>query len=115
MGLQPPALRIQRELGLRFDSSLMADDDYVHFNMNRFTGLRPYTPPADVYDIFVRAFERAYDECGLLLLAMHPNVIAYRSRAWIPEQLLAHIRPRADARVVTHADIARHVPTQCPA
>ena len=135
----PTTLRIQRELGLLYDSSLMADDDAyellengeatgivelpvewirddaVYFNMNRFTGLRPYTPPADVYDIFLREFERAYDEGGLFLLTMHPHVIGYRSRIWILEQLLAHIRQRADVWVATHADIARYVQAQCPA
>jgi peptidoglycan/xylan/chitin deacetylase (PgdA/CDA1 family) len=129
----PTTLRIQRELGLLYDSSLMADDDAyellengeatgivelpvewirddaVYFNMNRFTGLRPYTPPADVYDIFLREFERAYDEGGLFLLTMHPHVIGYRSRIWILEQLLAHIRQRADVWVATHADIVRYV------
>ena len=135
----PTTLRIQRELGLLYDSSLMADDDAyellengeatgivelpvewirddaVYFNMNRFTGLRPYTPPADVYDIFLREFERAYDEGGLFLLTMHPHVIGYRSRIWILEQLLAHIRQRSDVWVATHADIARYVQAQCPA
>jgi peptidoglycan-N-acetylglucosamine deacetylase len=135
----PTTLRIQRELGLLYDSSLMADDDAyellengeatgivelpvewirddaVYFNMNRFTGLRPYTPPADVYDIFLREFERAYDEGGLFLLTMHPHVIGYRSRIWILEQLLAHIRQRTDVWVATHADIARYVQAQCPA
>jgi peptidoglycan/xylan/chitin deacetylase (PgdA/CDA1 family) len=135
----PTTLRIQRELGLLYDSSLMADDDAyellengeatgivelpvewirddaVYFNMNRFTGLRPYTPPADVYDIFLREFERAYDEGGLFLLTMHPHVIGYRSRIWILEQLLAHIRQRPDVWVATHADIARYVQTQSPA
>lgn len=135
----PTTLRIQRELGLLYDSSLMADDDAyelmengeptgivelpvewirddaVYFNMNRFTGLRPYTPPADVYDIFLREFERAYDEGGLFLLTMHPHVIGYRSRIWILEQLLAHIRQRGDVWFATHADVAAYVSAQCPA
>lgn len=132
-------LRIQRELGLLYDSSLMADDDpyellekgeatgivelpvewirddAVYFNMNRFTGLRPYTPPTDVYDIFVREFERAYDESGLFLLTMHPHVIGYRSRIWILEQLLEHISQRPDVWIATHADIASFVKANCPA
>ena len=78
----PDTLRIERELGLLYDSSLMADDDpyelledgeptgivelpvewirddAVYFNMNRSTGLRPYTAPTDVFDIFVREFDR---------------------------------------------------------
>ncbi|MFO1191390.1 MAG: polysaccharide deacetylase [Rhodoferax sp.] len=135
----PSTLRIQRELGLLYDSSLMADDDAyellengeatgivelpvewirddaVYFNMNRMTAARPYTPPADVFDIFVREFERAYDEGGLFLLTMHPHVIGYRSRIWILEQLLAHIRQRPDVWVATHADIARYLQANCPA
>lgn len=132
-------LRIQRELGLLYDSSLMADDDpyellekgeatgivelpvewirddAVYFNMNRFTGLRPYTPPSDVYDIFVREFERAYDENGLFLLTMHPHVIGYRSRVWILEQLLEHISQRSDVWIATHAEIAAFVKSNSPA
>jgi competence CoiA-like predicted nuclease len=46
---------------------------------------------------------------------MHPHVIGYRSRIWILEQLLAHIRQRPDVWVATHADIARYVQTQSPA
>lgn len=135
----PSTLRIQRELGLLYDSSLMADDDAyellengeatgivelpvewirddaVYFNMNRMTAARPYTPPADVFDIFVREFDRAYEEGGLYLLTMHPHVIGYRSRIWILEQLLAHIRQRPDVWVATHADIARYLQANCPA
>jgi peptidoglycan/xylan/chitin deacetylase (PgdA/CDA1 family) len=135
----PDTLRIERELGLLYDSSLMADDDpyelveqgeatgivelpvewirddAVYFNMNRYTGLRPYTPPTDVYDIFVREFERAYDEGGLFLLTMHPHVIGYRSRIWILEQLLEHICQRPDVWVATHAEIAAFVKATCPA
>ena len=78
----PNTLAITREMGLLYDSSLMADDDRyellldgeptgvvelpvewirddaVYFNMNRFAALRPYTPPTAVLDIFRREFER---------------------------------------------------------
>jgi peptidoglycan/xylan/chitin deacetylase (PgdA/CDA1 family) len=84
----PQTLAIQRELGLLYDSSLMADDDpyelvedgeptgiielpvewirddAVYFNMNRFQALRPYTSPAVVLDIFKREFDQAYEEGG---------------------------------------------------
>ena len=109
-------LKIQRELGLLYDSSLMADDDpyelvedgeatgmvelpvewirddAVYFNMNRFTAHRPYTPPPAVLDIFKREFDRAYQEGGLFLLTMHPHVTGYRSRIFILEELIAHIQ-----------------------
>ncbi|WP_048646347.1 polysaccharide deacetylase family protein [Nitratireductor soli] len=126
-------LQIERELGLLYDSSLMADDDpyeiveegqptgivelpvewirddAVYFNMNRFQALRPYTPPTDVLDIFKREFDRAYAEGGLFLLTMHPHVSGYRSRIFILEELIAHIKAHDDVWFATHADIAAYV------
>lgn len=129
----PATLAIQRELGLLYDSSLMADDDpyeleengeptgivelppewirddAVYFNMNRFASLRPYTPPADVLDIFTREFEGAWNEGGLFVLTMHPHVIGYRSRMFILEELIARMKARGDVWFATHAQVARHV------
>jgi len=126
-------LKIQRELGLLYDSSLMADDDpyeiveegvptgivelpvewirddAVYFNMNRFTAHRPYTPPPAVLDIFKREFDQAYKEGGLFLLTMHPHVTGYRSRIFILEELIRHIQNHDDVWFGTHADIARFV------
>jgi peptidoglycan/xylan/chitin deacetylase (PgdA/CDA1 family) len=124
-------LEIERELGLIYDSSLMADDDpyeideegkptgivelpvewirddAVYFNMNRFTAHRPYTPPPAVLDIFKREFDRAYKEGGLFLLTMHPHVSGYRSRIFILEDLIRHIQDHEGVWFGTHADIAR--------
>lgn len=129
----PSTLRIERELGLLYDSSLMADDDpyelveagtptgivelpvewirddAVYFNMNRFAALRPYTPPEAVFDIFRREFEAAYEEGGLFLLTMHPHVIGYRSRIWILEALLDLAANLPDVWIATHAEIAAFV------
>ena len=125
-------LEIERELGLLYDSSLMADDDpyelvedgeqtgivelpvewirddAVYFNMNRFTAHRPYTPPPAVLDIFKREFDRAYQEGGLFLLTMHPHVSGYRSRIFILEELIQYIQQHDDVWFGTHADIARY-------
>jgi hypothetical protein len=76
--------------------------------MNRFGAQRPYTPPADVLDIFRREFDGARAEGGLFLLTMHPHVIGYRSRIFILEELLDHIASTGDAWIATHAEIARH-------
>lgn len=125
-------LAIQRELGLIYDSSLMADDDPYelvengeptgivelpvewirddapYFNMNRFQALRPYTPPPAVLDIFIREFDRAHQEGGLFLLTMHPHVITYRSRIFILEELIRHIKAKGGAWFATHEQVARH-------
>src|SRR5204862_4344188 len=103
----PSTLAISREMGLLYDSSLMADvdcyellmegeatgvvelpvewirDDAVYFNMNRFASLRPYTPPTDVYDIFKRECDAAHREGGIFQLTMHPHISGYRPRGWI--------------------------------
>ncbi len=129
----PATLTIQREMGLLYDSSLMADDDpyeleqqgvatgivelpvewirddAVYFNMNRFQALRPYTAPGTVLDIFRREFDGAWDEGGLFLLTMHPHVIGYRSRLFILRELIAHMRAKGGCWFATHRDIAAHV------
>ncbi|MCU0818360.1 MAG: polysaccharide deacetylase [Beijerinckiaceae bacterium] len=128
----PATLKIQRELGLLYDSSLMADndpyelvekgeptgivelpvewirDDAPYFNMNRFQALRPYTPPTAVLDIFMREFEGAHAEGGLFLLTMHPHVTGYRSRLFILEELIRAAKAKGDCWFATHADVARH-------
>ncbi len=129
----PATLTIQREMGLLYDSSLMADDDpyelnqdgvptgivelpvewirddAVYFNMNRFAALRPYTPPPAVFDIFRREFDQAYQDGGLFLLTMHPHVIGYRSRMFILRDLIGHMQARPGVWFATHRDVALHV------
>jgi peptidoglycan/xylan/chitin deacetylase (PgdA/CDA1 family) len=128
----PNTLRIEQELGLLYDSSLMADedcyeleldgkptgivevpvewvrDDAVYFMMNRFQALRPYTPPADVFDIFRREFEAAYEVGGLFQLTMHPHVITQRSRIWILEEIIRLAKAKGDVWFATHAEIAAY-------
>jgi peptidoglycan/xylan/chitin deacetylase (PgdA/CDA1 family) len=128
----PHTLAITREMGLVYDSSLMADvdcyelvmngentgvvelpvewirDDAVYFNMNRFASLRPYTAPADVFDIFKREFDAAYREGGLFQLTMHPHISGYRSRIWILDELIKHMRSCANVWFATHADVVRY-------
>ncbi len=129
----PHTLAITREMGLLYDSSLMADvdcyellmdgeatgvvelpvewvrDDAVYFNMNRFASLRPHTAPADVFDIFRRELEGAYREGGLFQLTMHPHVSGHRSRIWILEELIRHAKAQGSVWFATHADVVRHV------
>ena len=126
-------IAISREMGLLYDSSLMADDepyellddgqptglvelpvewirdDAVYFNMDRYSALRPYTPPASVLEIFKAEFDGAYAERGLFLLTMHPHIIGHRSRIALLERLVEHVRGHAGVWFATHAEIARYV------
>ena len=60
-------------------------------------------------DIFRREFDRAYEEGGLFLLTMHPHVTGYRSRIFILEELIAHMKSRPGVWFGTHAEVARYV------
>jgi hypothetical protein len=82
-------------------------DDAVYFWMHRFQSFRPYTPPNDVFDIFRREFDAAYDVNGLFQVTFHPHVIGYRSRIWIVEEIIRHAMLRRDVWFATHAEVAQ--------
>jgi peptidoglycan/xylan/chitin deacetylase (PgdA/CDA1 family) len=127
----PNTLRIIMEMELLYDSSLMADDDpyelltdgtptgivelppewirddAVYFNMQRFSGLRPYTPPSAVEEIFRAEFEGAWNERGLFLLTMHPHVIGHRSRIVLLERLIRFMKAKGSVWFATHEQVAR--------
>lgn len=128
----PHTLSITREMGLLYDSSLMADDepyeilqngeptgvvelpvewirdDYVYFNMNRATTVRPHTPPSSVLEIFKGEFDGAYRERGTFILTMHPHVIGHRSRITVLERLIEYIKGHEGVWFATHEEIAQH-------
>ncbi len=97
-------LKIAREMGLLYDSSLMADDEPYElledgeptvsskfrwrgsattppmWRWDRMTGARPYGGPSMVLDIFQRELEVAYEEGGLFQPTLHPHHVGHRSR-----------------------------------
>ncbi len=125
----PHTLRITKEMGLLYDSSLMADedcyellldgeptgvtelpvewvrDDAVYFLMHRFQSLRPQMPTDAVLDIFRREFDAAYEDGGICQITCHPHVIGYRSRIWIIDELIRHAKARGDVWFATHAEV----------
>ncbi|SEF20470.1 Polysaccharide deacetylase [Amycolatopsis pretoriensis] len=126
-------LAITRELGLTYDSSLMADDDCYellengeptgvvelpvewirddapYFMMDRFASLRPYTPPRGVLSIWRDEFDAAYADGGIFQLTMHPHIIGHRSRLTVLDELLDHIAGHDGVWFATHAQIVDHV------
>ena len=129
--MSPHTIEIVSELGLEYDSSLMADedcyellldgkptdlvevpvewlrDDAVYLMFNREPATRPWTPPDDVFNIFRREFDAAYDDGGLFQIVMHPFVIGYRSRIWILDKLIEYAKSKQDVWFGTHAEVAR--------
>lgn len=131
-------LKLIRELGLLYDSSLMADDrpyeilehgkptgvvelpvewlldDYPYFGFDRYTSVRPHIPPSGVLEIWAAEFDKAYEEGTLFVLTMHPKYIGHRSRILMLERLIQHMLARQNVWFATHEQIARYVKTERP-
>ena len=127
----PNTLRILREMGFRYESSLMADDSpYELLQRGERTGMvelpvewilddaplfdprgQSYMNPRDVAKVWIDEFDKAYDERGMFLLTLHPHVSGHRSRIIALELLLAHIRSKPASQVWygTHAAAAEYV------
>lgn len=132
----PATLNLARELGLLYDSSLMADDrpyeilasgqptgmvelpvewildDYPYFWMDRSSTIRPTMTPDEVLAIWKAEFEMAYQEGTAFILTMHPHVIGHRARIAMLERLVAAMRSKSGVWFATHEQIARHVKEQ---
>jgi peptidoglycan/xylan/chitin deacetylase (PgdA/CDA1 family) len=131
--LSHSTIDIITDLGFAYDSSLMADedcyelvvdgkptgvveipvewlrDDAVYLMFNREPATRPWMSPEDVFSVFKRELDVAYEMGGLFQVVMHPFVIGYRSRLWILEQLITHARSLGDVCFLRHADVCRWV------
>lgn len=134
VGLRTPSwdfsadtLDVIRELGLRYDSSLMADDEpYEILADGEPTGLveipvewirddapffprdptRPAMAPRQVLDMWRDEFDAAYAEGGLFQLTMHPHVIGHRSRLVVLRTLVEYIAGHEGVWFGTHAEVA---------
>lgn len=126
-------LKIIKEMGLLYDSSLMADDrpyeiledgqpsgvielpvewlldDYPYFGFSRYSSVRPHIKPTDVFSIWAAEFEKAYEEGTLFVLTMHPKYIGHRSRIAMLETLIQYMQTHAGVWFATHEEIARYV------
>ena len=80
-----------------------------------FASLRPYTSPADVFDIFKRELEGAYSDGGLFQLTMHPHISGHRSRVWILDELIRHAKGLGKVWFATHAEIVDYAKRHAPA
>jgi len=131
--LSDATLDLIREMGLLYDSSLMADDepyeilaggeptglieipvewirdDAPYLSMDRLTSTRPHTPPRHILQMWIDEFDQARLAGGLFQLTMHPHIIGHRSRIIVLEQLLEHIASVDGVWFARHDQIARHL------
>lgn len=126
-------LDILRELGFRYDSSLMADDmpyeilsngrptgivevpmewirdDAPYFTMSRYGPYRPYTRPRAWAEIMTDEFDSAYADGAVFQLVCHPHIIGHRSRMAALRGLVEHVRAHENVWFATHGEIAEYV------
>ncbi len=125
-------LDIVLEMGMLYESSLMADDrPYELLRRGEPTGLvelpvswvlddaplfnplgQRYASPREVMQVWIDEFDRAWEERTMFLLTMHPHVIGPRSRIVALEGLITHIKGRGDVWFGTHEAAARWVREQ---
>lgn len=126
----PNTLSILRDLGFRYESSLMADErPYELMQAGKRTGLvelpvewilddaplfdprgERYSPPRDVARVWMDEFDKAYEEGTMFVLTMHPHISGHRSRIVALEMLLDHIKAKGGDQVwyATHGEAAEY-------
>lgn len=122
-------LRIVREMGFLYESSLMHDDrpyeliqngeatdmvelpvDWILDDAPLFNPLgNRYMNPRDVMQVWIDEFDKAWEERTMFLITLHPHVIGHRSRMVALEGLIEHIKSREDVWFGTHEEAARYV------
>ena len=128
----PNTLRIIRELGFLYESSLMADDrPYELMQDGEATGVvelpvewilddaplfnprgNSYMNPRDVMQVWIDEFDKAWEEGTMFLLTMHPHVSGHRSRIVALEGLIDYMQAKGGVWFATHEDAARYVREQ---
>ncbi len=128
----PNTLDIVRDMGLLYESSLMADDrPYELVQNGEPTGMvelpvewilddaplfnprgDSYSSPRDVMQVWIDDFDKSWEEGTMFLLTMHPHITGHRSRIVALEGLIDHIQARGGAWFATHEDAARYVRQQ---
>lgn len=132
----PSTIEILQEVGLEYDTSLMADDmpyeivshgkpsgiveipmewirdDAPYFMMQRYGPYRPYTVPRAWLTIMKDEFDSAYADGGVFQLICHPHIIGHRSRIVVLHELLEYITAHKDIWIATHGEVADYVREQ---
>lgn len=128
-------LKLIKEFGFLYDSSLMADDrpymlrasgqetgiielpvewildDWPLFQLNWATHHVAIRNGDDVFKVWAEEFDVAYEEGTVFILTMHPQVIGHRYRMRMLERLIQHMHSKPGVWFATHEQIARYALT----
>ncbi|MFF5175181.1 polysaccharide deacetylase [Micromonospora sp. NPDC000089] len=132
LGTSRHTLHIARDAGLRYDSSLMADDDpyellldgvpsglaeipvdwfrddAAYLVMDRHDTLRPVPDPGALGAAWWREYAQARAENGLFQLTLHPDLIGRRGPFTVLAALLVRIASDDGVWFATHRELAEH-------
>jgi peptidoglycan/xylan/chitin deacetylase (PgdA/CDA1 family) len=128
----PNTVRLLKEHGMIYDSSLMADEKPYEIEINSmqtilelpvdyvldyapyflFTFFPSYlagtSDPSKVYEIWKSEFDGYYREGGCFILTMHPQIIGRFSRMAILEKLLQYIQSKPHIWFARCIDVANY-------
>jgi peptidoglycan-N-acetylglucosamine deacetylase len=128
----PNTLRILREIGFTYESSMMSDENpYELLENGRPTGIvelpvewimddaplynpqgNAYASPRDVARVWMDEFDKAWEEHSMFVLTNHPHISGHRSRVVALELLIKHIQAKGGVWFATHAAAASYVKQQ---
>jgi peptidoglycan/xylan/chitin deacetylase (PgdA/CDA1 family) len=128
----PNTLRILREIGFVYESSMMSDESpYELLENGKPTGLvelpvewimddaplynpqgNAYASPRDVARVWMDEYDKAWEERTMFVLTNHPHISGHRSRVVALELLIQHIKAKGGAWFATHQAAAEYVKRQ---
>jgi peptidoglycan/xylan/chitin deacetylase (PgdA/CDA1 family) len=128
----PNTLRILREMGFMYESSMMSDESpYELLEDGQPTGIvelpvewimddaplynpqgNAYESPREVAKVWMDEYDKAWEEGTMFLLTMHPHISGHRSRVAALELLIQHINAKGGAWFATHRAAAEYVKNQ---
>ena len=128
----PNTLRILREIGFTYESSMMSDENpYELMQDGQATGIvelpvewimddaplydprgTNYASPREVAQVWMDEFDKAWEEHSMFVLTNHPHISGHRSRVVALEMLIQHIKAKGGAWFATHDGAASYIRKQ---
>ena len=128
----PNTLRILREIGFTYESSMMSDESpYELMQDGQATGIvelpvewimddaplydprgSNYASPREVAQVWMDEYDKALEEGSMFVLTNHPHISGHRSRVVALEMLIKHIEAKGGAWFATHEQAAKYVKQQ---
>ena len=128
----PNTLRILREIGFTYESSMMSDESPYELMQNgQATGIvelpvewimddaplydprgTNYASPREVAQVWMDEFDKAREEHSMFVLTNHPHISGHRSRVVALEMLIQHIKAKGGVWFATHDAAASYIKKQ---